>query len=310
LSAGAKLTVAIVSFNTRPLLEACLTGLLRSLAASPELGARVVVVDNASADGSAELVRTRFPAVELRALAENLGFSGGNNLVLREADTPFVWLLNPDTEVRADAPAALVRFLEAHPRAGAAGPRLIYPDGRFQHGAFRFPTLPMSFLDFFPINHRLTNSRLNGRYPRAWYERGPFQVDHPLGAGLMLRRTALDQVGLLDERYFMYAEEVDLCWRIKRAGWQVWCVPDATLVHHQGAATGQFRGQMLVELHRSRFRFFARHYPAWFGPAARAVVGLGVLRDLARAAAARWRGRIDAAEWRRRREAYGRVLSL
>ena len=309
MTAGSKLTVAIVSFNTRALLEACLSALLRSLAASPELGARVVVVDNASSDGSAAMVRERFPSVELRPLTGNLGFSGGNNLALCEARTPYALLLNPDTEVRGDAPAALVGFLEAHPRAGAVGARLIYPDGSFQHSAFRFPTLPMSFLDFFPINHRLTNSRLNGRYPRAWYERA-FEIDHPLGAGLMLRRAALDQVGLLDEQYFMYAEEVDLCFRIKRAGWQIWYTPDATIVHHQGAATGQFRAQMLVELHRSRLRFFAKHYPAWFGRAARAVVGLGVLRDLARAAAERRRGRIGVAEWQQRRRVYGQLLAL
>jgi N-acetylglucosaminyl-diphospho-decaprenol L-rhamnosyltransferase len=309
LSAPPTLTVAIVSFNTRRLLEACLATLLDSLAASPEVGARVVVVDNASSDGSAAMVRERFPGVELRALAENLGFSGGNNLVLREAQTPYVLLLNPDTEVRADAPAALVRFLEAHPRAGAAGARLVYPDGSFQHSAFRFPTLPMSFLDFFPLNHRLTDSRLNGRYPRAWYDRA-FEIDHPLGACLMVRRAALEQVGLMDEGYFMYAEEVDLCWRIRRAGWQIWYTPEATVVHHQGAATRQFRGEMLVQLHRSRYRFFARHYPAWFGPAARAVVALGVLRDLARAAGERLGGRIDAAEWRQRRDVYGRLLAL
>jgi N-acetylglucosaminyl-diphospho-decaprenol L-rhamnosyltransferase len=304
-----KLTVAIVSFNTRRLLEACLSALLDSLTATPELGARVVVIDNASPDGSAAMVRARFPCVELRASPENLGFSGGNNLVLREARTPYLLLLNPDTEVRGDAPAALVRFLEAHPRAGAVGGRLVYPDGSFQHSAFRFPTLSMSFLDFFPINHRIIDSRLNGRYPRDWYGRA-FEIDHPLGAALMLRRDALDQIGPLDEGYFMYAEEVDLCWRIKQAGWQIWYTPDATIVHHQGAATRQFRGEMLVQLHRSRYRFFAKHYPTWFGPAARAVVRAGVLRDLARAAAQRRRGGIDAAEWRQHRDVYGRLLAL
>jgi N-acetylglucosaminyl-diphospho-decaprenol L-rhamnosyltransferase len=309
LTSTPKLTVAIVSFNTRRLLEACLSSLLASLADTPELGARVVVVDNASADGSAAMVRARFPSVDLRASGQNLGFSGGNNLVLREARTPYLLLLNPDTEVRGDAPAALVRFLDAHPRAAAVGGRLIYPDGGFQHSAFRFPTLPMSFLDFFPINHRLSDSRLNGRYPPERYARA-FEIDHPLGAALMVRREALDQVGRLDEDYFMYAEEVDLCWRIKQAGWQIWYTPDATIAHHEGAATRQFRGEMLVHLHRSRYRFFAKHYPSWFGPAARAIVGVGVLRDLARAAAQRRRGGIDAAEWRRRRSVYGRLLAL
>lgn len=297
-----RLTIVIVSYNTRELLAACLASL-----AGAE--AHIVVVDNASADGSAAMVRERFPAVELRALDENLGFPAGNNVALRAVSSEYVLLLNPDTEVLGDAVAALMRFLEAHPKAGAVGARLIYPDGRFQHSAFHFPTLPMSFLDFFPINHRLTDSRLNGRYPRAWYGRA-FEIDHPLGACVMLRRAALDQVGLMDDGYFMYSEEVDLCWRIKQAGWEVWYSPEATIVHHQGAATRQFRGEMLVQLHRSRYRFFAKHYPRYFGRVARLVVAIGVLKDLARAAAERLRGAIDDGEWRRRRDVYQRLLAL
>jgi GT2 family glycosyltransferase len=217
--------------------------------------------------------------------------------------------LNPDTEVRDDAPAALVRFLEAHPEAGAVGGRLIYPDGRFQHSVFRFPTLPMAFLDFFPINHRLTDSRLNGRYPKGWYGR-PFKVDHPLGACICLRREVLDQIGLMDEGYFMYAEEVDLCWRIKQAGWQIWYTPDATVVHHQAASTSQFRGEMLVQLHRSRYRFFEKSYGRAFVEAARLVVRTGVLRAVVMAAWQRWRGRLSAQDWRDRRVVYGRLLAL
>ena len=304
-----KLTVVVVSYNVARLLEACLGSLRQSIAAAPEVPTRVVVVDNASRDGSAALVRECFPEFELRALDQNLGFSGGNNVALREARSPFVLLLNPDTEVRGDAPAALVRFLEGHPRAGAVGGRLIYPDGRFQHSAFAFPTLAMSFLDFFPVNHRLTDSRANGRYPRSWYER-PFQIDHPLGACLMVRRQVLDQVGLMDDGYFMYAEEVDLCWRIKQAGWQIWYTPDATIVHHQAASTRQFRGEMVVQLHRSRYRFFEKSYGAAFATAARAIVRLGVLRDAARAARQRWRGDLTPAEFADRRTVYARLLAL
>lgn len=304
-----RLTVAIVSFNTSALLDACLASVRASLAATPELSARVVVVDNASHDGSAAMVRERHPEVELHALDRNVGFSAANNRILRHTTSELVLLLNPDTEIRGDGLMRLVDFLDRHPAAGVVGGRLIYPDDSFQHSAFRFPTLPMSFLDVFPINHRLTGSRLNGRYPRSAYGR-PFLIDHPLGACMMARRTALEQVGLLDEGYFMYAEEVDLCWRVTRAGWEIWYTPDATIVHHAGASTRQFRGPMLIELHRSRYRFFAKHYPAWFGWWARRVVGLGALRDLARAARARIGAEMDAAEWRQRRRVYGRLLAL
>lgn len=307
--ADPRLTVVVVSYNVERLLAACLDALRQAIRLAPDVSTRVVVVDNASRDGSAALVRDRFPEFELRALDRNLGFSAGNNVALRDSRSPFVLLLNPDTEVRGDAPAALVRFLEAHPAAGAVGGRLVYPDGSFQHSAFRFPTLAMSFLDFFPINHRLTDSRLNGRYPKDWYDR-PFEVDHPLGACLMIRREALDRVGLMDEGYFMYAEEVDLCWRIKQAGWQVWYTPEATIVHHQAASTRQFRGEMLVQLHRSRYRFFERSYGAAFAARARALVRLGVARDLVAAAWARRRGDLSAQEWQDRRAVYGRLLAL
>jgi GT2 family glycosyltransferase len=305
----ARLTVVVVSYNVERLLGACLDALRAAIARAPDVPTRVVVVDNASRDGSVALVRQRFPEFELRALDQNLGFSGGNNVALRDADTPFVLLLNPDTEVREDAPAALVRFLETNPKAGAVGGRLIYPDGSFQHSVFRFPTLPMAFLDFFPINHRLTDSRLNGRYPRSWYGR-PFEVDHPLGACVCIRREALDQVGLMDEGYFMYAEEVDLCWRIKQSGWQIWYTPEATIVHHQAASTRQFRGEMLVQLHRSRYRFFEKSYGKGFAMAARAVVRLGVMRDWTRSALQRVRGDMTIADWRARRDVYGRLLAL
>jgi N-acetylglucosaminyl-diphospho-decaprenol L-rhamnosyltransferase len=297
-----ELTVVVVSYNTRDLLDRCLTSLERSEGVTM----RVVVIDNASSDGSVEMVRERFPGVELREPGRNLGFAAANNLALRDLDTPYALLLNPDTEVVGDAPAALVRFLREHPRAGVVGGRLLYGDGSFQHSGFGFPTLAQVFLDVFPLNHRLTGSRLNGRYPRGAYDR-PFQIDHPLGACMCIRREA---VQLMDEGFFMYAEEVDLAYRIKAAGWEIWYTPEATVIHHEAQATRQFRGEMMVQLHKSRYRFFAKHYGAGFGLAARAIVAAGVLRDLGSSAAARIQGRIDASEWRRRRGVYGRVLAL
>jgi N-acetylglucosaminyl-diphospho-decaprenol L-rhamnosyltransferase len=308
VAAEPKLTAVVVSYNVRALLAACLESLLAAAQAAPDVPMRVLVVDNASRDGSPDLVRERFPGVELRALERNLGYGGGANAGIREATTPYVLLLNPDTEMRGDAPAAMARFLERHPSAGLVGPRLVYPNGSFQHSAFAFPNLAMSFLDFFPINHRLTGSRLNGRYPRVWYQR-PFRVGHPLGACMCARRATLDQIGGFDEGFFMYAEEVDLCWRIARAGWEVWYTPDATVVHHEGASTRQFRSEMLVQLHKSRARFFALHYGRAFVLGNRAIVRLGILRDLARAALDRGRGRLDAEEWRERCRTYARVLA-
>jgi len=285
----ADLVVIVVSFNTASLLRACLTSLRRAkVAGSRTISAEVVVVDNASTDGSPAMIRAEFPEVRLLALDDNRGFAAANNLAMREADAPYVLLLNPDTEVLGDAPAALVRFMDAHPTVGAGGGRLLNSDLTFQHSCFRFPTLPMSFFDFFPLNHRIVNSRLNGRYPRRWYNH-PFPIDHPLGACLMARREAIQQVGLMDEGFFMYCEEVDWCYRIKRAGWEIYYTPDAEIIHHGGQSTRQQSGPMLVELHRSRDRFFRKHYGPVYAEVARAIVRLGMaaaVRRVRREAAA------------------------
>lgn len=301
------LAIVVVSYNVRELLAACLRSVEASLAATPDLRAETWVVDNASADGSAEMVATQFPQVRLVASQENLGFAAANNLVLRRlglaspsdeellavgAGKPaprHVMLLNPDTEVQRDALAQLVAFLDAHPRAGGCCPRLSYPDGRFQHAAFRFPSLTQIALDFFPppgrLNGPVLDSRLNGRYPHRLYEAGrPFPVDFALGAALVVRSEAIRQVGLLDEGYFMYCEEMDWQQRLTAAGWPIFCVPTAHVVHHGGASTGQFRSAMYEALWRSRFRYFRRYHGPAFNRLAGWLVRLGAHAEARRAA--------------------------
>jgi N-acetylglucosaminyl-diphospho-decaprenol L-rhamnosyltransferase len=316
----ASLSVIVVSYNVRELLRACLEATFASLARGSEVEAAVWVVDNASADGSTEMVAAEFPQARLVASRENLGFAGGNNLALRALGfgeqksvergawsveqalpTPrpdLVLLLNPDAEPVEDAVGRMAEFLLAHPEVGGVGAQLRYPDGRFQHGAFRFPGLFQLWFDLFPPRpRRLLDSRLNGRYPRSAYEGGrPFPIDFALGAALMVRGAAIEAAGLLDEGYFMYAEEVDWCWRIRRAGWPFYCVPSAVVVHHGGASTRQFRSQSFVSLWRSRRRLYERFY----GPARRWLAGrivrLGMRAEARRARAAAARGEITPAE--------------
>jgi N-acetylglucosaminyl-diphospho-decaprenol L-rhamnosyltransferase len=328
----ATLAVIVVSYNVRGLLRACLAATYASLTANPELDATVWVVDNASGDGSAEMVATEFPQARLIARQDNLGFAGGNNLALRElgfvvecgaqaklarstsarveAERPrsrpdLVLLLNPDAEPLGDAIGQMAGFLLSHPRAGGAAAHLQYPDGRFQHGAYRFPGLAQLWFDFFlPRPRRLLDSRLNGRYPqRLWTGRAPFPVDFGLGAALMVRCAAIEAAGLLDEGYFMYAEEVDWCWRMQRAGWPFYGIPAARVIHHGGASTRQFRGQSFINLWRSRHRLYSRFY----GPARRRLAGLIV--RIGMAAEAR-RARADAVQGRiTQREADERVTA-
>ncbi len=310
------LAIVIVSYNTRRLLAECLDSALTGLARSG-LEGQVWVVDNASADGSAAMVRESFPTVRLIAYERNAGFAAGNNLALQamglgqETSPRHVLFLNPDTRVLDDALGVMVRFLDATPHAGAVGARLVHSDGSFQHSAFAFPGLWQIFFDFFPLHPRLLDSRLNGRYPRRWYRAGrPFPVDHPLGAALMVRADVLAQVGGFDERFFIYCEEIDLCRRIKAAGRAIYCLPQAEIVHHVAQSTRQFRNQMFVALWRSRFLMFEKHHSAAFRRAARWLVRLGLWAEARRAQAAYRRGEIDAAEVQGRLAACREVAAL
>jgi len=316
-----RLGIVIVSFNVRDLLRSCLTSVF-SAAQAPDLDYNVVVVDNASVDDSAAMVGTEFPQAALIASQENLGFARGNNVGLRalgfEAPaggtaTPpgAVLLLNPDTEVQLGALAALAGFLHAHPQAGGCGPTLHYGDGSFQHSAFHFPGLTQLALDLFPLHGRLRNSRLNGRYPLRLYERGhPFPVDFTLGAALMVRSAAIEAAGLLDEAYFMYAEEMDWCRRLRTAGWPLYCVPAAHITHHEGRSARQFRGAMTQALWRSRLRYYQRTYPAWKQWAARRLVAVGMRAEMRRSHAAFLHGNISSVELETRLDAYRQVLTL
>ncbi len=311
--------VIIVSYNTSALLAACLESL-----GTCTLPLRIVVVDNASHDESVLLTQTRFPAVDVCALESNRGFAAATNIGFRrlagdDATTtfsplPFTLLLNPDTVVQPGAVESLVRFLQAHPRVGLVSPRLLNPDGTVQRAAFRFPTLVMSLLDVFPpgevLPGRLYNSWWHGRYPQEGQGMVPLRIDHPLGACMLVRQATVAEVGLLDERYFMYSEEIEWCWRITQAGWAIWQVPEAQVVHVGGAATRQFRQQMLIELHRSRVAFFQQHYPARFLVVHRMITHVGMIWASGRAWYDYAQGCLTRTELCARLWAYGEIMRL
>lgn len=317
-----ELSIVIVSYNVRELLRRCVQAVLNSQRPAGHTW-DVWVIDNASADGSAAMIANEFPSVHCVASPDNLGFARGNNTILRQlgfGDGPpatdrtppdLVLLLNPDTEVAPDAIATMADFLIEHPAAGGCGAQLRYGDGRFQHGAFMFPGLWQLWFDFHPPRGRVVDSRLNGRYPRAWYAAGqPFAIDFALGAALMVRRAAIEAAGLLDQDYFMYCEEVDWCWRIRRAGWPLWCVPRALVTHFEGQSTRQFRDQMVLALWRSRLRLYEKYY----GPVrlwwARRLVRLGMRSEMQRAHHQAQAGMLDEIELARRLATCQQVAQL
>lgn len=290
------LSIVIVSYNTASLLAACLRSLERALRLTPlSRGAEVWVVDNASTDGSAALVREQFPWVRLIANGTNVGFSAASNQALRQARGRYLLLLNPDTEVLGTALHVLTAYLDAHPEVGMATARLVNPDGTHQHSAFRFPGLVQLFLDLFPLHPRLEHSWANGRYPPQAYA-APFEIEHPLGACMFVRREAVARVGLLDEGYFLYCEELDWSWRMRAAGWRVVCVPEAVVLHHGGASTRQLRSASFVMLYRSRLRFLRRFAPALIWAAARLLIMLGMVKETLKALWEERRGRISTRE--------------
>ncbi|MEN6478891.1 MAG: glycosyltransferase family 2 protein [Anaerolineales bacterium] len=307
------LAIVIVSYNVHELTRACLQSVYAALRHSG-LEGQVWVVDNASADGSAAMVATEFPQATLCALADNRGYAAGANEALRqlmiaEQAPRYVLVLNPDTVLAPDALGQLVSFMQKHPQVGLAGAQLAYADGSFQHGAFHFPTLLMLFLDFWPLHHRLLDSPLNGRYPRRRYDRGePFPIDHPLGAAMLIRHETLADVGLLDESYFMYCEEIDYCLRVRRAGWAIYLVPAARITHYAGQSTRQFREQMFLALWRSRLLLFDRYYSRVYRWLARRIIAAG-MHSLRRATEREVaQGTLSAREAAPRLDAYRQVL--
>lgn len=273
----AAISAVIVSFNTAPLLKRAIASIQES---SESVGdVEIIVIDNASEDGSPEMVRTEFPEVRLVRLTQNHGFAAGTNMGIRMARGGQVLLLNPDAELKAGCLKSLVAFLEAHPWVAAVGPRLEYPDGAPQDSAFRFPDLGQIFLDFFPLHHRLLGSSFNGRYQPSSQ---PHPIDHPLGACMLISRAAIDDIGLLDEGFFMYCEEVDWCMRAHERGWQIYHDPEAVAIHHSGKSTEQRSGAMFEQLHRSRRRLYAKHYGAAFRAAAGIISRIGLEVEMRR----------------------------
>lgn len=247
------LSIVIVSWNTKDLLDQCLASVFADRTGGTM---EVWVVDNASSDGSAEMVEERYPQVKLIRNVSNPGFAGANNQAIRQACGKYILLLNPDTKITPGALNTLLRFMDSSPLTGAAGARLLNPDGSLQVSCFPTPTL---FREFWRLFH-LDVLRPTAVYRmESWSTSQPRAVDILLGACLLLKRETLDQVGLLDEDYFMYSEEVDLCHRVKNGGWQLHWVPEAEVVHYGGQSTKQTSEKMFFHLYLSKIQFFRKN---------------------------------------------------
>jgi hypothetical protein len=256
-----KLSVIIVTWNVREFLDRALASVYASWGERP--GLDVIVVDNASRDGTVEMVRSDYPQVRLIANRDNRGFTGGNNQGLAAAHGDYLLLLNADTEVRCDALARLVTYLEEHPDVGLVAPHLLNPDGTTQSSRRRFPTLPTLFLESTWLQG-LAPHRLLARY---YIEDRPVDVEQTVdwvtGAAMMVRRDVVDDVGGLDEGFFMYSEELDWCRRIHAAGWTVAYIPTANIVHYGGKSSEQVATARHLYFQTSKIRYTRKYHGAF-----------------------------------------------
>jgi GT2 family glycosyltransferase len=267
------LDIVIVSYRSRELLSACLSSLERFPACVPTT---TFVVDNDSRDGTPEAVRAMFPDVLVITNRHNVGFSAANNQAIRAGSGTYVLALNPDTRVTAGALQQLLELMEERQEVGIAGCRLELEDGSLDHAAKRsFPT-PVSALGHFTGVGRRANARgALAAYRAPNIESGP--VDAVNGAFMFMRRHALEAVGLFDEGYWMYMEDLDLCYRFKQAGWITWYEPTAKVIHIKAGTSGKYRRPKLdYAFHYGMLRFYRTHYARGRNPALNVAVYVGI----------------------------------
>ncbi|HVU11535.1 MAG TPA: glycosyltransferase family 2 protein [Phototrophicaceae bacterium] len=253
------LSIILVSWNVADLLATCLDTVFAGLG---DLSAEVIVVDSASTDNTSALLRERFPQVILLTQSENIGFTRGNNLALEQSQGRYLLLLNPDTEIIADALPRMIAYLDAHPEVGIVGPYTRNSDGSYQSTRRRFPTLTTAFFESTWLQGIAPKSLLDRFYVNDAPPDQTLEVDWVQGSALMTRREVYEQIGGLDEGYVMYSEELDWCKRAKLAGWRVIYLADAQIVHHGGKSSEQIVARRHIWFQESKLRYFHKYHGA------------------------------------------------
>jgi len=250
-------SIIIVNWNTREILRDCLKSICSE---AGKIKYEIIVVDNSSNDGSGEMVKAEFPQVHLIENNENRGFAVANNQGMARAQGRYVLLLNSDTIILDGAVAKTVAFADKHPEAGVVGCRVLNPDKTLQLTCFRFPSILNEILASLYLNKLFPQNRFFGRSRMSWWDRNDVrEVDVVTGCFMLVPRQAIEQVGVMDERYFIFSEEADWCYRFKKAGWKRLFTPDAEIIHLHGASTSQQRPQMTLQLRGSCLQYYRKH---------------------------------------------------
>lgn len=253
------LSVIIVNHHTKVFLENCLDSLIRTM---PAVKYEILLINNTPLDGSSEMVAEKFPMIRVIENPECLGYARNNNIGLKNTGGKYVWLLNPDTEIKPDACRIMLDFLEEHQDVAMVGPRYLNPDNTIQPlSCNRFPGLFNDFLQFFFISQMFPRNRLLSGllYPQIW-DNMPFQVDALVGASIIFRREIIEKAGSLDESFYMFFEETDWCFRLRKAGWKIWLVPQAEIIHFgSGSANGNL-GRSRIIYYQSYLHYYRKHH--------------------------------------------------
>lgn len=258
-----KLSIIIVNFNVKAFLQNCLLSVRKALEKIPS---EIIVVDNASDDGSVEIIKKNFPDVKIIELSENLGFSKANNIGLKIAKGEYICLLNPDTIVEEDTLNTMIRFMESHPEAGMAGCKILNPDGTFQLACRRsFPTPWVAFTKIFGLSALFPKSKLFARYNLTYLdENQTYEVDAISGSFMFLRKDVYEKVGGLDESFFMYGEDLDWCFRIKKAGFKIYYVHSTKIIHFKGESTKRSNIDEVKHFYNAMRLFVRKHFSGSF----------------------------------------------
>ncbi|HLI47640.1 MAG TPA: glycosyltransferase family 2 protein [Chthonomonas sp.] len=318
------LSVIILNWNTCELLQAC----LQSLFEAPEtISFEVIVVDNASEDESREMVTRHFPQVRLLVNPSNLGFGAGNNAALPHARGRYVLFLNSDTLVTQGSLSALVHFADEHPDVGIVGPKLLNADGTLQYSCRRYPNLGAGLFRNTLLGRLFPNNRYATDYlMKDWDHASVRDVDWVSGAALFIRRELIEQIGGFDEDFYMYCEDVDLCWRAThaplpdplrsvlgkgaQAHWRVVYFPEAVIYHYIGKSSDKVPTRMTYEFHRSQYLFYKKHYqastPIWLRPLIPIGITLRAIGTMLKFRRDYWIRKLRGQEKRRRQKGSSR----
>jgi GT2 family glycosyltransferase/lipopolysaccharide/colanic/teichoic acid biosynthesis glycosyltransferase len=269
------ISIVIVNYNVKAFLEQCLMAIQRAV---HEFTVEVFVVDNASVDGSQAMVKKKFPHVHLIENRKNIGFSRANNLALRQARGRHVLLLNPDTLIQENTLIVLKEYLDAHSEVGAAGVKLLNPDGSFQLGSRRgLPTPWVAFTRIIGLSRLFPRSRIFGRYNMTFLDPDTeADIDVLTGSLMYARRSILDEIGYFDEDYFMYGEDVDLCYRIKQAGWRIVYIPKTQAIHYKGESTKKGEMSFVTHFYNAMLIFSRKHFNTRYSLFLRLLLTLGI----------------------------------